>query len=656
MAAMEELATQLQSLQALKPPGVTPSKIKAITQICVDNIQSEHHIVQKIVQQFQNSAATHKLGVLYVVDAVARQWVEKAKAAGQAVSKSAASGTFASGVQLIRDVLPVLMTNLVQSAPDNQKEKISKLLDIWQRGQTFPSNMLATFKQLVNGGQNNVPPSPATLPNGNGNGVAQAFAGQTNQQPAPPHAQAQTPQMSGAQFAALASLNQQAAPMNAPTTVPSFPFLQGGPPPPPPGFVLPPPPAASTAQSTLPPPPAGMNDLAGQILQAMSVGSIAPEQAIQVLNALAAAQNGGVPLPPTQTQPVTVPQPLPQVQPVNQNGGQHERYEQYDTRMRDRSRSPDYQRNRSPVRKSPPNPNRRESPTYGVYDPNAGPDGNGQRLERGRGRGKQRGGRNDRNDRNDRNEYRQRSPPRRQPSPPTAAYGQSKYIEWDDTLPRDHIRVLSRTLFVGGAGGTESEIRSIFARFGRVQTCIVNQDKRHAFVKMLTRPDAVAAKEGMDSLQDPVAQSKARQTRWGVGFGPRDCSDYQTGISVIPISRLTDADRKWALNAEHGGTGGRMLEGGMVLEEPDIEIGAGVSSKAISKRVPTDVPRGGRGGFGGRGDFNNGGRGGSDHGPPKFRKQDHRPVNDPRHISPRPDQGVMVPPAVPGFGFQLPGF
>ena len=48
---------------------------------------------------------------------------------------------------------------------------------------------------------------------------------------------------------------------------------------------------------------------------------------------------------------------------------------------------------------------------------------------------------------------------------------------------------------------------------------------------------------------------------------------------MVPISRLTDADRKWALTAEHGGTGGRPLEGGMVIEEPDIEIGAGVSSK-----------------------------------------------------------------------------
>ena len=76
------------------------------------------------------------------------------------------------------------------------------------------------------------------------------------------------------------------------------------------------------------------------------------------------------------------------------------------------------------------------------------------------------------------------------------------------------------------------------------------------------------------------------QTRWGVGFGPRDCSDYQTGVSVIPIDRLTDADRKWMLSAEYGGTGGRSIESGMVVEEPDIEIGAGVSSKGMSTSPP----------------------------------------------------------------------
>ena len=80
------------------------------------------------------------------------------------------------------------------------------------------------------------------------------------------------------------------------------------------------------------------------------------------------------------------------------------------------------------------------------------------------------------------------------------------------------------------------------------------------------------------------------QTRWGVGFGPRDCSDYNTGVSVIPISRLTDADRKWVLTAEYGGTGGVPLEEGMVIEEPDIEIGAGVSSKGESLLHTLNAP------------------------------------------------------------------
>jgi protein NRD1 len=160
---------------------------------------------------------------------------------------------------------------------------------------------------------------------------------------------------------------------------------------------------------------------------------------------------------------------------------------------------------------------------------------------------------------------------------------------------------------------SEAELRGVFAKYGPVQTCIVNREKRHAFVKMYFRDDAVRAKEGMEEARSHdntlrVSHSPPRlvlsaswraacgfltkpspeQTRWGVGFGPRDCSDYSTGISVIPISKLTDADRKWMLTAEYGGSGGRPIVSGLSVEEPDIEIGAGVSSKAISRRMQTD--------------------------------------------------------------------
>ena len=253
----------------------------------------------------------------------------------------------------------------------------------------------------------------------------------------------------------------------------------------PPKIALPPP-AGAIGQSNISVSPAGTNEILTQIFKARSTGSI---QAVQPLNTLAMTQNGRMHMLPVQ--PPAVAQISPQVQPTAQNSNQGYRYDLNDNRMRDRSRSPHCQLQRSPAPRSPPNPNRRGSPIYGVYDPNAGPEGDAQRSERGergRGKGKQRGGRNDRN------EYRQRFLSRRQPSPPRALYGESKYIEWDGTLQHDHVRVLSRTLYVRGAFGTEDEIRRKFNQFGIVQTCIVYHYKRHAFVKMLTRLDAVQAK------------------------------------------------------------------------------------------------------------------------------------------------------------------
>ena len=53
---------------------------------------------------------------------------------------------------------------------------------------------------------------------------------------------------------------------------------------------------------------------------------------------------------------------------------------------------------------------------------------------------------------------------------------------------------------------SEEALRAIFSAFGLVQTCIVNVDKRHAFVKMITRQDAVAAKEGMERYKSSEMQ------------------------------------------------------------------------------------------------------------------------------------------------------
>lgn len=51
---------------------------------------------------------------------------------------------------------------------------------------------------------------------------------------------------------------------------------------------------------------------------------------------------------------------------------------------------------------------------------------------------------------------------------------------------------------------SERELRDMFSKYGQVQTCIVNKEKRHAFVKMVCRDDAVRAKEAMEHREgDP---------------------------------------------------------------------------------------------------------------------------------------------------------
>ncbi len=166
-------------------------------------------------------------------------------------------------------------------------------------------------------------------------------------------------------------------------------------------------------------------------------------------------------------------------------------------------------------------------------------------------------------------------------------------ISYDEGLPSGCIRASSRTLFIGGVPPymSKEELAGVLRPYAEVQSVTINNERKHAFVKVYSRLEAEAIKNKFEELNE--SGGLALRVRWGVGFGPRDCCDYSTGVSVVPIARLTDADKRWTVHAEWGGTGGKPLVPGICIEEPDIEIGAGVSSKAISKRMPTNSAKNG---------------------------------------------------------------
>lgn len=383
----------------------------------------------------------------------------------------------------------------------NLQDKIVKLIDIWERGRTFPLENLSQFKQKLN--------SPAAskrscihvsaehylmrsaaldvrsyTPPGSPPAAAVARLGLTPQkaqtQPQPAAApSAPASSDAGAILAALANLNKPAASTapsnNFPTqgnqgSVPTQPYAQQqtvapfiNPAPAMPAYAAPvsqpaaglygmpmapvPQYAATPAYPTqtapqVPQPVPGGNEMLMQLLQALP--HLPPDQAAQVLAVLPQlmgnAQASVVPPPASTTTVGSVP-PLQnnqansnqsnQARDQNLQNGQNGAHDFNNQRHpRDRSRSPDFKgRGASP-------PRRRDSPTYGVYDPNAAQANNSSRgaEQDRRGRGKGRGGRN---------EYRQRTPPPAQNRPHSPARNmQPKYIDYDRTLPPGHIRGL----------------------------------------------------------------------------------------------------------------------------------------------------------------------------------------------------------------------
>ncbi|CAG8561517.1 3003_t:CDS:10 [Ambispora gerdemannii] len=182
---------------------------------------------------------------------------------------------------------------------------------------------------------------------------------------------------------------------------------------------------------------------------------------------------------------------------------------------------------------------------------------------------------------------------------------ENTYLAYEDpTIPKDSIRVLSRTLYVGGVTPSMKyeDIEAIFLIHGKVSSVTINHDKHNAFVKMGNR--GAAMRTIMESGN--ILKTTKLEVRWGVGFGPKECYNFKTGESVIPLARLTETDKRWLKTSEVGGTGGRELIGGVAIEEPNIVIGEGPSSgstnnpkRAFNAHFDDHSPHHSRGGGGG---------------------------------------------------------
>lgn len=116
---------------------------------------------------------------------------------------------------------------------------------------------------------------------------------------------------------------------------------------------------------------------------------------------------------------------------------------------------------------------------------------------------------------------------------------------FDEFIGLDQVKVMSRTLFVGGVSSNISPemIYDLFAKYG-AESVRVNYDKFTAFVKLNTRDNAETAKNELGAARVALEGQQLR-VNWACGFGPRESFDRKTGISLINVSHLSEQDCKW---------------------------------------------------------------------------------------------------------------
>ncbi|SCU96814.1 LADA_0H02894g1_1 [Lachancea dasiensis] len=477
---LSDFVATLQSFKDLKS-GISGSRIKKLTAYALDHVEEEPQLMQMVIGYSKDTADTHKLGSLYIIDSIGRAFLEQARSRDEYIKPTAKVGSCAHGVYVLGEAIQELLGEAISKSSEDHKEKILTLIDIWDRSGLFQKGYLnAVRAKWFSTARNNSTSLPAAAP----------------------------------QLANSSVLPQDPAKR----CIEILDSLK---------------PSTQVSQVSIP------NSLSS------------PDVALQHAALFRLLVDIQQQHRSTSTTTAPMVPPIPAPSQVSRQAQPSESYEQQWTREERRERYDNSSR-RSRSRSPPRRDHFRNS-----EGPNAS---NNHHLYPG------------------------------EENVPSSAHFRPKPVSLDHTVPPEHVKVFSRTLFVGGVPPSmkEYDIAHILRPYGEVQSVILNSSRKHAFVKVYSRQEAENVLHNFNK-----DGSSPLRTRWGVGFGPRDCCDYQHGYSVIPLHRLTDADKKWSVSAEWGGTGGQTLQSGLAFEEPDIVVGEGVSSKAISQKMPTDSGRNG---------------------------------------------------------------
>ncbi|PPQ69826.1 LOW QUALITY PROTEIN: hypothetical protein CVT26_014204 [Gymnopilus dilepis] len=150
MSAPEEFETLLKEVVNAK--RLSASKMTGLTDIAMKNMEHDTQLVSILYRTHRSlSTVAAKISSLYVFDALSRAAKHYSTKHGLTGDAFTQPGNAASFLFKVGGVVEGLFQDMVATGSAEAKDKTKKILDIWVKGNTFPSSILSQLSDVLKG-------------------------------------------------------------------------------------------------------------------------------------------------------------------------------------------------------------------------------------------------------------------------------------------------------------------------------------------------------------------------------------------------------------------------------------------------------------------------------------------------------------------------
>ncbi|KAJ3857596.1 hypothetical protein EV368DRAFT_70928 [Lentinula lateritia] len=147
MSPIEEFESTLK--EVVQARRLSASKMTKLTELAMKLMKDDTKLVSILYRTHKSLSATAKVSSLYIFDALARAAKHQVNKQNLFGDINAPEGNCATFLLKLQGILDGLFKDMVLSGTPEAKEKTKKVLDIWVKGNTFPSTMLSQLADVL---------------------------------------------------------------------------------------------------------------------------------------------------------------------------------------------------------------------------------------------------------------------------------------------------------------------------------------------------------------------------------------------------------------------------------------------------------------------------------------------------------------------------